>query len=146
MYLEEFIKEMNENHKINSSKEYNLGNLIKDLEKYKEDFLEVEFDDGTIPENFESWRGNYCELALSFKDEGICHSSSLYRKAFNTNGSMFVGYKGGDFIMDLDTPIHQANYGETGIFDDDGNYNCKKIIGMEKKNNKLIIKTRIDED
>ena len=48
--------------------------------------------------------------------------------------------------MDLDTPIHQANYGETGIFDDEGNYNCKKIIGIEKKYNKLIIKTRIDED
>ena len=145
MNIENFIKTMNETYKINSGKEYNLGMLIKDLEQYKDEFLEVEFDDGSIPTDFDSWRGNYCELALNYEKEGVCHNPRLYRKSFNANGSIFVGYKGGDFIMDLDTPIHQANYGESGV-DVEGEYLYKKIIGIEKVNNKLIIKTRIDED
>ncbi len=146
MNMQNFIDELGQKSKLESGKEYNLGMLIKDLEKYKDAFLEVEFDDGTIPTNFESWRGSYCELALNYKDKGVCHTPTLYRNAFNTNGSMFVGYKGGEFIMDLDTPIHQANYGETGAKDKEGNYNSKKIIGIKKEINKIIIITRIDED
>ena len=146
MNIENFIKMMNETSKINSGKEYNLGNLINDLEQYKGEFLEVEFDDGSIPTNFDSWRGSYCELALNYEKEGVCHIPTLYRNSFNANGSIFVGYKGGDFIMDLDTPIHQANYGEVGVKYDNGDYIEKKIIGIEKVNNKLIIRTRIDED
>ena len=109
-------------------------------------FLIVEFDDGSIPTNFDSWRGSYCELALNYKKEGKCHIDTLYRNAFNANGSMFVGYKGGDFVMDLDTPIHQANYGECGVKYDNGDYIEKKIIGIKKENNKIIILTRKEED
>ncbi len=114
MDIQEFINFMNNQNRITSGKEYNLGNLIEDLKKYKDEFLQVEFDDGSIPKDFESWRGSYCELALGYSDNGECYSSELFRKAFNTNGSMYEGYKGGEFIMDLDTPIHQANYGESG--------------------------------
>ena len=146
MDLQEYINFQNKRRKLISGEEYNLGNLITDLGKYKDDFLEVEFDNGSIPVNFISWRGNYCELALEYKNEGICHISTLFRKAFNANGSIFVGYKGGDFIMDLQTPIHQANYGETGVVDEEGNYLYKKIIGIKKESNKIIIKTRTDEE
>lgn len=146
MITQEFIDSLNQISKVESGKEYNLGSFINDLKKYKEEFLEVEFDDGSIPDDFESWRGSYCELALSYKTEGICYISTLYRKSFNANGSMYYGYKGGEFTMDLDTPIHQANYGETGVEDKDGNYNQKKVIGVRKENNKLIIVTRIDND
>ena len=144
--MEEFIDELNENLKIQSGKEYNLGMLIKDLKQYKDEFLEVEFDDGSIPTGFDSWRGSYCELALNYQKEGVCYISSLYREAFNANGSIFVGYKGGDFIMDLDTPIHQANYGETSVKYENGDYIEKKVIGIKKEDNKIIIITRIDED
>lgn len=144
--MQEFIDELNENLKIQSGKEYNLGMLIKDLKQYKDEFLEVEFDDGSIPTGFDSWRGSYCELALNYQKEGVCYISSLYREAFNANGSIFVGYKGGDFIMDLDTPIHQANYGETSVKYENGDYIEKKVIGIKKEDNKIIIITRIDED
>jgi hypothetical protein len=147
MEIQNFINNMNETLKILSGKEYNLGNLIDDLKQYKDDFLEVEFDDGTIPTDFMSWRGSYCELALGYKFEGICHISELFRKAFNSNGSIYVGYKGGDFTMDLDTPIHQANYGEVSVYnkqeEDQGD---KKLIGIKKAGNKIIIITRSDED
>ena len=148
MSMQDFINNLNEMSKIESGKEYNLGDLIKDLEKHKDydyGFMEVEFDDGSIPTEFDSWRGSYCELALGYKKNGICHAHSLYVKAFNTNGSIFEGYKGGDFIMDLDTPIHQANYGETGVEDEDDNYNYKKIIGVKEEGKKLIILTRIED-
>ena len=144
--MQDFIDKLNENLKIQSGKEYNLGMLIKDLEQYKDEFLEVEFDDGSIPTGFGSWRGSYCELALNYQKEGMCHISSLYREAFNANGSIFVGYKGGDFIMDLDTPIHQANYGKTSVEYENGVYIAKKVIGIKKDDNKIIIITRIDED
>lgn len=146
MNLQSFIDRMNEESKIISGKEYNLGNLIEDLKKYKDDFLEIEFDNGTIPTDFDSWRGSYCELALGYKFEGICHTTDIFRKAFNANGSIFVGYKGGEFIMDLDTPIHQANYGECAVYtkkeQDQGQ---KKIIGIKKEDNKIIIITRTEE-
>ena len=146
MNIQVFVNDFNNRMKIESGKEYNLGMLIKDLEQYKDEFLVAEFDDGSIPTNFDSWRGSYCELALNYKKEGKCHIDTLYRNAFNANGSMFVGYKGGDFVMDLDTPIHQANYGECGVKYDNGDYIEKKIIGIKKENNKIIILTRKEED
>lgn len=137
MDIQSFINMMNEKSKIESGKEYNLGNLIEDLKPYKNDFLKVEFDDGSIPDDFDSWRGSYCELALGYTNNGEIDSATLSRKAYNANGAMYEGYKGGEFTMDLNTPIHQDNYGE---------YGNRKIIGIEKKDNKLIIKTRTEED
>ena len=142
--MEEWINQINEKMKVESGKEYNLGNLIKDLKKYKDSNFLVEFDNGKVPTKFSSWRGSYCELALEYKDEGICFADNLYINAFNANGSIFVGYKGGEYIMDLLTPIHQANYGECGVKIND-KYNEYKIIGIEEKNNKVIILTRIDD-
>lgn len=133
--IQKIINEMIEKAKIESGKEYNLGMLIKDLEQYKDDYSKyVEFEDGTIPTDFMSWRGSYCELALGYTDEkDKVYVNTLYRKAFNANGSMYKGYKGGEFIMDLDTPIHKDNYGECG---------CYKIIGIKVKGDKIIICTR----
>ena len=145
--LQNFINDMNKQMAKESGEEYNLGDLIKDLEKYKGTFKEVEFDDGTIPTEFDSWRGSYCELALGYKEKGIMHNTDLYRQAYNANGSIFVGYKGGEFEMDLDIPIHQANYGETGVENKETEeYEYKKIIGITEKDNKIIILTRVDED
>ena len=142
--MEEWIIQMNEMQKIESGKEYNLGNLIKDLEKYKDSTILVEFDNGKIPTQFSSWRGSYCELALEYKDEGICFADSLYINAFNANGSIFEGYKGGNFEMDLNTPIHQANYGDVGV-KINNEYNEYKIVGIKEENGKVIIITRIED-
>ena len=48
-------------------------------------------------------------------------------------------------IMDLDTPIHQANYGESSVSYDNGDYISKKIVDVKRGNDKLIIVTREDE-
>ena len=139
--IQKMIDEMNEKQRIESGKEYNLGMFINDLKKYKDDYKinSVEFEDGTKPVEFDSWRGSYCELSLTFtSDESYrIFPMTMYQKAFNANGSMFFGYKGGEFVMDLDTPIHKANYGECGY---------EKIIGVKKENDKLIICVRNDEE
>lgn len=142
--MEEWIIQMNEMQKIESGKEYNLDNLIKDLEKYKDSTILVEFDNGKIPTQFSSWRGSYCELALEYKDEGTFCAHDLYIEAFNTNGSIFEGYKGGNFEMDLNTPIHQANYGDVGV-KINNEYNEYKIVGIKEENGKVIIITRIED-
>lgn len=144
MEIQNIVNELNEQSKIESGKEYNLGQFINDLKKYKDEFLEVEFDNGYIPTEFDSWRGNYCELALGYEEKGqgiVIHSNGLYKKAYNANNSIFTGYKGGDFVMDLQTPIHQANYGEVGV-EIGVDYDEYKIIGLKKKGSKLIILTR----
>ena len=147
MDIQNFIKDMNKQIARESGKEYNLGDFIKDLEKYKDKLKEVKFDDGSIPTEFDSWRGSYCELALGYKENEKMYNTDLYRQAYNANGSIFVGYKGGDFEMDLETPIHQANYGETGVDNKEtGEYELRKIIGITEKDNKIIILTRVDED
>lgn len=142
--MEEWIKQMNEKQKIESGKEYNLGELIKDLEKYKDSTILVEFDNGKIPTQFSSWRGSYCELALEYEEDRVCYAHDLYREAYNANGSIFVGYKGGNFEMDLNTPIHQANYGECGA-KINNEYNEYKIVGIKEENGKVIIITRIED-
>ena len=135
--IQAWVESMNEAAKIASGREYNLGMLIKDLEPYKEEFLDVEFEDGSKPVEFDSWRGSYCELMLTYSNKSKMDSYDFYRLAFNTNGSMFTGYKGGDFIMDLNCPIHQDKYG--GASGD-------KVIGIEKRGNKLVILTRNDRE
>ena len=122
--MQDFVNDFNNRMKIESGKEYNLGMLIKDLEQYKDECLLVEFDDGNVPTEFSSWRGSYCELALEYekKEDSQCD------------------------VMDLATPIHQANYGEIGVKYDNGDYIKKKIIGIKKENNKIIILTRKEED
>lgn len=145
MDLQKMIDDINEKNRIYEGKEYNLGNLIDDLEEYRGEIDHIEFDDGSIPTDFESWRGVYNCLALGYKDEGNAFAGSIWRKAYNANGSIFVGYKGGDFEMDRDTPIYQANYGETGVHVEE-TYVEKKIVGVKKENDKVVIMTRIIED
>lgn len=84
MSMQDFINNLNEMSKIESGKEYNLGNFIKDLERYKDfdyGLMEVEFDDGSIPTEFDSWRGSYCELALGYKKGRIMPCSRLIHKS-----------------------------------------------------------------
>lgn len=145
MSLQKLINDINENTRLNRGKEYNLGNLIDDLQRYRESVKLIEFDDGSIPSDFMSWRGVYNHLALGYEKEGNEFAETIWRKAYNANGSIFEGYKGGEFQMDRDTPIYQANYGEASVYTKDG-YVEKKIIGIQEKDDKIIIITRIDED
>ncbi len=138
MDLQAMVDKMNEDMRLERGKEYNLGQLINDLEEYKDEFIDIEFEDGTIPQTLDSWRGSYNCLSLEYEAEGNKSSYELYRQCFNANGSMFTGYKGGDFIMDSDTPIYKANYGECG--------NSEKIVGIRKEKDKIILIVKGEEE
>jgi len=86
---------------------------------------------------FDSWRGRYCELSMQFSNnnQNITVNDLLTMAEF-VNGKFLGGYKGGDYLMNLNTPIHIANYGTSGNI---------KLVGVYEHNGKAILKTRIED-
>lgn len=95
---------------------YTLGDLITALQSAPEDEC-VRFDfGGFTPTGFDSYRGYYRFLALDYKEIHWNERSTVkqfLKECEETNGKTFTGYKGGDFTMDLKTPIWLAHYSET---------------------------------
>jgi len=139
MSIQQLIDNWQLEQKRISAEEYCLGSLIKDLKNIKPDLI-VEIDNGTFPSRpiFYSWRGRYCELAMEFSDnnENIT-VNDLLTMAELVNGKYLYGYKGGRYLMDLDTPIHIANYGTSGN---------TKLVGVYESNGKAVLKTRIEDE
>ena len=71
--------------------------------------------------------------------------SSLSHITNYINEKYLCGYKGGDFKMDVDTPIYIANYGESEV-DLNGEYVALKPVGINLKDNNIILVTRKEED
>lgn len=124
-----------------TSAQLTLGQIIEKLENcgftygQKNEPKEVCYDFGTaIPTTLNSWRGSYSELALGYKLSGYDNkeehfaqttAEELLTELKSAIGKEFTGWKGGEFIMDEDTPVWVANGGDsgnTGIIDvvDDG--------------------------
>ena len=112
------------------SNQITLGELINQLDnlelKYNEEnYKSVYFDFGTaIPTDLDSWRGSYDELALGYELTGYdrkdnsaftdCKADKLLEKLKSAVGKTYYGWKGGDFIMNENTPIWVANSGNSG--------------------------------
>lgn len=61
----------------------------------------------------DSYRGYYADLALAHvADKGTAAELLATLKAALNN--TFTGYKGGDFVMDANTPLWAAGYGDCG--------------------------------
>lgn len=77
--------------------------------------IPVVFDYGTDTSvrSVDSYRGYYADLALEPGDQ-LCTADQLYVMLKRAHGATFEGYKGGDFVMDGDTPLWSAHYGSTG--------------------------------
>ena len=54
----------------------------------------------------------YATIEYTSEDDGTS-VKSLLESAKKCLGEMFTGYKGGSFLMEVDTPIWVSNYGET---------------------------------
>lgn len=135
--IQQIINLTNENSKLKSGIEYNLGTFIKDLEKLDGD-KEIIIEDGVYPSYFCSWRGSYCELSLDY-DKKPMLVKTLLKNAKKANGKTFIGYKGGEFLMDLFVPIHIAAYGDCAYCGE-----FAKIIGIKEYGNQYILVTRND--
>lgn len=132
MNYQDLIHAVNEATKMEAGKEYNLGKLILDLEK-QDGNLKIVIDTNGIPISFSSYRGYYNRLAIEYENTGSMTVKEFLKRAKNIVGRTFEGYKGGNYLMDEETPIYVSNYGEAeGL----------KVIDIKKKKNNVTIVTR----
>jgi hypothetical protein len=78
-------------------------------------FLETQDPESTVKDGFgepHSDRGSYDELAFDPKPEAKIEDMLRYAKG--AVGETFEGWKGGDYTMDLDTPVYIGEYGTGG--------------------------------
>lgn len=100
-----------------TDKQITLGELIAALSAFARD-KGVRFDfEYARPTTLASWRGVYAELALGFTFDAPSANVTvgpLLDHLQSAVGETFTGYKGGDFVMDKETPLWVANYGNCG--------------------------------
>jgi hypothetical protein len=119
--LNKFLKESRKKT-LSENDQLTLGELIEKIEsivkyqKDREEEADVVYDfEYLFPTSIDSWRGSYDELALDWSSDGDRMKVSSFLKMIKECiGKTFVGWKGGDFIMDKDTPIWIANSGNAG--------------------------------
>lgn len=90
---------------------------------------------GIAPAGMHSYRGWYDHLALGVGDDGYNEASMLVEflaAIKSADGTIFEGYKGGNYEMNLETPVWVANYGRctnTAIVDVvEGDYEVVLVI------------------
>lgn len=122
-YLDSVLKRQRQERLANSD-QLTLGELIEKIETivkkgYKchdgsEPTVRYDFE-YLFPTEIDSWRGSYAELALNYETSGEELTVSKFLEILKAAvGKTFTGYKGGDFLMDENTPIWVANYGNSG--------------------------------
>lgn len=87
-----------------------LGELIDAFESIPKD-ADVYFDFADLyPGEFDSYRGFYNQLALSWS-EYPCTVETFMTRLHSADGNTYQGYKGGWFQMSRNTPVWVSNYG-----------------------------------
>lgn len=98
-----------------SAKQITLGELLDRIPDHDE-IISVVYDFGLlIPTKPDSYRGYYDHLALGWVDQDADDvSASLFRSWIERALEIeYMGYKGGVYRMDRDTPIWVARWGQT---------------------------------
>ena len=129
--MTDFLQQMIDNmaktaRKKRSAEQMTLGQLIEQLEKMNpESEIICSTDTSMVFTTFNSYRGYYDDLALGYiakdyyeenKDDEIHTVKDFLEEAKRCLGKTFYGWKGGEFIMDKDTPLWVANNGHTSHF------------------------------
>lgn len=101
-----------------------LGELIDALKKF-DSKKPVFMSDDNHPAKIDSYRGSYDQLAISTDGQESFGTVGEFVDALESCvGDTFMGYKGGDFVMDRSTPVNFAKWGECGpqvvMVDDQG--------------------------
>lgn len=98
-----------------SEKTWTLGRIIERLEQLPVG-SHMQFAFGSLrPTTLKSWRGVYSQLALGYEEpRGVSQTvGSLLEVCRAADGSIFTGYKGGDYVMGRHTPVWISNYGNS---------------------------------
>jgi len=74
----------------------------------------VRFDRfGLAPKlSFHSYRGDCGHLQMDYKDSGFVRAQQLRIAAIECVGKEFAGWKGGEYLMDVNTPLYVGRYGD----------------------------------
>ena len=107
--IQAIINEMNrQNQEKRSHTQMTLGQVIEQLQNLP---LELEIRGlGKL----HSYRGYYCDLAFDPTEVKLVLVEKLLQECNNAMGKIFIGYKGGEFMMGETTPIWVAEYGCCG--------------------------------
>jgi hypothetical protein len=130
--MQELINELSKGWRAQRSlTQMTLGRFISELEAIPE---QTEIENIYSPH---SYRGYYSDLAFN-QGQGTRTVGSLVEELkTECLNKTFYGYKGGDYYMDIHTPLWIAEYGDCGV----------KIIGIQKSeiNGLISILTQEDE-
>lgn len=126
--IHDFIRKQREQG-FSTSNQLSLGELISEIEKIgiqkgNGEIKDVSFDFGSaVPTILDSWRGSYNELALGYELSGYdnnekhfsdCKADKFLEHLKSVIGKEFYGWKGGEYVMDENTPVWVANSGNSG--------------------------------
>lgn len=113
--LQAYIDNMNSKMQKERSTEYfTLGKLISELEKLNQDAHVRIQPYGLNPAGFESYRGYYCDLALDYDMEyGPTTVADVLKWAKDAVNKEFIGWKGGEFLMNKNTPLWISQFGKS---------------------------------
>lgn len=89
-----------------------LGQLLDKLENMPRKTI-IKTTDGRSLGRPQSYRGFYEDLAFEPVQGSVQTAGDLATVCDLALGKSFHGYKGGDFVMDRDTPLWISNYGES---------------------------------
>lgn len=106
--IEAALAAMSEQRAIERSRtQMTLGKMIEDLEKLPPDAEVVNLHDP------HSYRGYYRDLAFEL-GVGTRPASALLEDCRKSLGQFYDGYKGGEFLMHVRTPVWVARWGHCG--------------------------------
>jgi len=107
-----------------------------DMMKYLNEVVKYDFNPKAGRLELDSWRGVYSELTLDYDIGGKDVTLGELLKDLETSikGKVFRGYKGGNYRMNIDTPVWA---------DPSGVYNQRMIIGVEDTEDCIMLKTMI---
>ena len=104
--------------------------------KYLDKVVKYDFNPNVKSLKLDSWRGVYSELTLDYDTGGkeTTLGELLKDLEISIKGKVFHGYKGGQYRMNIDTPVWA---------DPSGMYNERMIIGVEDTDDCIMLKTMV---
>ncbi len=132
------ISKASRDGELRYSPQVRLEKLIELLNAVDDKSKLIKFSSGHYPESTCSYRGYYSELAIVFSEDNkeitVESFLKLLRESVNKE---FIGWKGGEFVMNEETPIwavdYEGNCGDMIIGIEDGDETIT-ILTQEPKN------------